>query len=241
MSRLILDIANLSYQRGLGDQAFTVEVPRLQLACGELVALTGESGSGKSTVLELLGLVAEPNREAVFNWHHCGGEPVDVGGLWRAGDQGGLARIRAASIGFVLQTGGLLPFLSARDNMVVNRRLVGMSVDDPMLDHLVDELEIRHLLDLRPAELSIGQQQRVSIGRALAHQPMLLLADEPSSALDTRLADKVLALLLDLASRLEIAVVIATHEQQRVADLGLREIRAQPWDGRTPYGSRFLG
>lgn len=241
MSRLLLDIADLRYQRGRGDQAFSVEVPRLTLDRGELVALTGESGSGKSTVLELLGLVAEPNREAVFEWHAGGSDPVDIAGLWHAGDQRGLARMRASSVGFVLQTGGLLPFLSARDNLVVNRRLVGLPVDDPMLDHLIEQLEIRHLLNKRPAELSIGQQQRVSIGRALAHQPMLLLADEPSSALDPRLADKVLALLLELASRLEIAVVIATHEQRRVADLGLREIRAEPWDGQTPYGSRFSG
>jgi len=206
-----------------------------------LVALTGESGSGKSTVLELLGLVAEPNREAVFKWHDCGGDVVDVAGLWYAGDQRGLARMRASSVGFVLQTGGLLPFLSVRDNIVINRRLVGIEVDDSILDHLVEHLEIRHLLDKLPGELSIGQQQRVSIGRALAHQPMLLLADEPSSALDPRLADKVLALLLDLASRFDIAVVIATHEQRRVAELGLREIRAEPWDGQTRYGSRFLG
>ncbi len=241
MSGLLLDIENMSYQRGLGDQAFRVELPCLRLDRGELVALTGESGSGKSTVLELLGLVAEPNRETLFQWWHCGGNVVDIAGLWRAGDQRGLARMRAASIGFVLQTGGLLPFLSVRDNININRRLVGMVVDDPVVEHLVEELEIRPLLDKRPGELSIGQQQRVSIGRALAHQPMLLLADEPTSALDPRLAGKVLALLLDLASRLDIAVVIATHEHQRVVELGLREIGAEPLDGQTRYGSRFLG
>jgi len=241
MSRLLLDIANLSYQRGRGDQAFRVELPDLSLECGELVALTGESGSGKSTVLELLGLVAEPNREAVFKWRHCGGDVVDIAGLWHAGNQRGLARMRASSVGFVLQTGGLLPFLSVWDNIIINRRLVGMAVDAPVVDHLIETLEIRLLLNKRPGELSIGQQQRVSIGRALAHQPMLLLADEPTSALDPRLADKVLTLLLDLASRLDIAVVIATHEQQRVAELGLREIRAEPRDGQTGYGSRFSG
>ena len=148
--------------------------------------------------------------------------------------------MRARSIGFVMQTRDLLPFLTVRENLLINRRLLGLPLDGAIVARLTEELEIGHLLGKRPGQLSVGQQQRVSIGRALAHEPALLLADEPSSALDPRLADKVLGLLLDLAERLGTAVVIATHEQGRVRALGLREIRAVPWGGETPYGSRFV-
>jgi len=237
---MLLDITNLGYRRGEGDQAFSVLLPRLTLGRGELVALTGESGSGKSTLLELLGLVAEPRAGAGFLWYDPHGGCIDVAALWRAGAQGRLAQLRAAGIGFVMQTGGLLPFLTVRENLLINRRLLGRPLEGPVVSRLIEGLEIGHLLDKRPGELSIGQQQRASVGRALAHEPALLLADEPSSALDPRLAEKVLGLLLDLAEHLGTAVVIATHEQARVRALGLRELRAALWDGETPYGSRFV-
>ncbi len=237
----LLEVGDLRFQRGDREQGFSVMVPGLVLRRGELVALTGESGSGKSTVLELLGLVAEPQDGAVFRWRHADGGDTDIAALWRRDDQQALAALRATSIGYVMQTGGLLAFFTVWENIVINRRLLGLSTEDSALDQVVDHLEIRALLRKMPRELSIGQQQRVSIARALAHGPELLLADEPSSALDPRLADKVLELLFDLATRLGVTTVIATHEQRRVSDLGLRQIAAVPWDGQTRFGSRFEG
>jgi putative ABC transport system ATP-binding protein len=114
-----------------------------------------------------------------------------------------------------------------------------LSLSHPTLDSILERLEIRPLLRKLPRELSVGQQQRVSIGRALAHGPELVLADEPTSALDPRLAGRVLELLLELAARLGVTAVVATHEHWRVRELGLREIAAQPWDGPTRFGSRF--
>lgn len=239
-SRPLLEVTGLRFQRGGAEQGFSVELPSLTLQRGELVALTGESGSGKSTVLELLGLVAEPLPGGVFRWYGAQGGGIDIGGLWRGGRQGALAALRAASIGYVMQTGGLLPFLDVIGNIGINRRLLGLPRRHPDLEQLIDRLEIRPLLHKRPGELSIGQQQRVSIARALAHGPELLLADEPSSALDPRLAGKVLELLLELTGGLGVATVIATHEQVRVRELGLREIAAEPWDGPTRFGSRFV-
>jgi putative ABC transport system ATP-binding protein len=95
---------------------------------------------------------------------------------------------------------------------------------------LVACLELGPQLDAYPSALSVGQQQRASIGRALAHHPALLLADEPTSALDPRLADRVLSLLLDMANEIGTAVVLATHEQTRVQALGLRRLDAQVAD-----------
>ncbi|WP_139052767.1 ABC transporter ATP-binding protein [Thiocapsa marina] len=233
----LIEATGLGFRYGHGRGAFEVSVPSLRISRGETLAITGESGSGKSTVLELLGLAAPPLEGAHFCWHAAA--PVDVAALWRARAEGALARMRARSIGFVMQTGGLLPFLTVRENIGINRRLLGLPTEDDRIAHLVKALEIGALLDRRPAQLSVGQQQRVSIGRALAHGPALVLADEPSSALDPRLADRVLGLLRDLAIESGASVVIATHEQGRVRALGLREIRARPLEAPDRLGSCF--
>jgi putative ABC transport system ATP-binding protein len=239
----LIEVTGLGYRYGHGSGSFEVSVPHLSIVRGETLAITGESGSGKSTVLELLGLAAPPLPGAHFLWHAAlpvdKAAPVDMAKLWRARAEGALARMRARSIGFVMQTGGLLPFLTVRENIGINRRLLGLPAEDAWIGHLVAALEIGSLLDRRPAQLSVGQQQRVAIGRALAHGPALVLADEPSSALDPRLADRVLGLLRDLAVESGAAVVIATHEQVRVRALGLREVRARPLDAPDRLGSCF--
>jgi len=237
---MLIEIENLRFVRGTSGQSFTVELPQLEIEPGEMLAITGESGSGKSTVLELLGLVAEPKPGSRFTLTNGDGFHADIADMWRRRSQRELARIRAGSIGFVLQTGGLLPYLSVCDNILINRRLLGMPQHDPILDDIVERLEIDGLLGKKPGQLSIGQQQRTAIGRALAHSPALLLADEPTSALDPRLADQVMDLLIDLVQRLGVTAVIATHEQARVKDMGLREVCATPRDPKDGFGSVFL-
>jgi putative ABC transport system ATP-binding protein len=236
---MLLQIRGLGGRRGKGDQAFTVELPALDLARGELIAVTGESGSGKSTLLELLGLVAEPSRAMLFRGLGGPDGPIDIAALWRLGQQRELARLRTG-IGFVLQSGGLLPYLTVADNIAINRRLLGLPRHDCWLDTLVEHLGLGRLLDRHPAQLSIGQQQRVAIGRALAHRPALVLADEPTAALDPRLADEVMALLIELIGSSAVGAVLATHEQARVEGLGLRAFRAQPRERGAGYGSRFV-
>lgn len=233
---LLLDCAGLTYSRGTGDQTFRVEIGGLELAPGETVALTGESGCGKSTALELLGLVVRPQAAERFLFAGSG-EPEDLAEIWRLDGQRQLAQLRAASIGFVLQTGGLLPYLSVADNIVLNRRLLRLPDRDSEVDATVEQLKLGPLLRKKPAQLSIGQYQRASIARALAHRPRLLLADEPTSALDPRLGDEVVSMLLDVAGRLGTGVVLATHEQALVRALGLREVRAEPL--ADALGSRF--
>jgi putative ABC transport system ATP-binding protein len=238
---MLLEIRDLIHRRGRGGHSFTVEIPRLELTAGELVSVTGESGSGKSTVLELLGLVAQPNHCTRFLWETEPSARVDVAALWRGRGEAVLARLRASRLGFVLQTGGLLPYLTVAGNIQINRRLLRLPPRDPELEEILDRLEIRPLLDKKPGELSVGQHQRAAIGRALAHRPALLLADEPTSALDPRLADSVIELLIDLVERLGTTAVLATHEQHRARALHLREIRATPRSGGPGYGSVFVG
>jgi putative ABC transport system ATP-binding protein len=235
---MMLQVEELSFTRGSAEQAFRVEIPSLSLGRGEMIAFTGESGSGKSTALELLGLVVRPHTGCSFRMG-VGATVVDIARLWSRNDQDGLARIRAAALGFVLQTGGLLPYLSVTGNIRVNRRLLGLPDEDEDVEVLIDSLKIRDLLHKKPSQLSVGQQQRASIARALAHKPRLLLADEPTSALDPRLGDQVMDLMLGLVERLNTSVLLATHEHDRVRAHGLREVAAEPLDGA--LGSRFEG
>jgi putative ABC transport system ATP-binding protein len=237
---MLLEIEDLRFRRGIGAQSFTVEIPHLRIERGEMLAVTGESGSGKSTILELLGLIAEPLPDSSFDLIGADGTRSDIARLWRRWDRRELARLRARSIGFVLQTGGLLPYLSVRDNLLINRRLLGLPLLDPILDDMVERLEIGNLLRKKPGQLSIGQTQRAAIGRALAHAPVLLLADEPTSALDTRLADRVMALLIDLVGQFGVTAVIATHEQARAQALGLRQLKAGAREAADGYGTVFL-
>jgi putative ABC transport system ATP-binding protein len=234
----LLDCVDLSYTRGSGDRSFRVEIPRLSLGAGEMVALTGMNGCGKSTALELLGLVVRPLAAGRFRLA-ADGVQQDIAELWRKDRQAGLARLRASAIGFVLQTGGLLPYLSVAGNIAINRRLLRLPERDPDLESILDQLKLRDQLHKKPAQLSVGQYQCASIARALAHRPRLVLADEPTSALYPSLGDEVMGLLFRSAERLGTSVVLATHEHARVRDFGLRELGAVPLaDG---LGSRFEG
>jgi putative ABC transport system ATP-binding protein len=220
---VLLEIRDLSYRRGSGAQSFSVEIPHLDLASGELVALTGESGSGKSTALEVLGLVAEPRRCTRFLWRSAGREELDIARLWRSRNDAALAAVRAARIGFVLQTGGLLPYLTVQDNMNLCRSVLGLRPDG-MVEHLADELGITPHLGKLPDALSTGERQRVAIGRAVAHRPSIVIADEPTASLDPYAAEKVMSLFLGLAEEFNITVILASHAWRHIKQLGLRRL-----------------
>ncbi|WP_020507941.1 ABC transporter ATP-binding protein [Lamprocystis purpurea] len=235
---LLLDVEGMTFSRGAGNQRFTVEVPALKLRPGELVAITGRSGSGKSTVLELLGLLSAPHRHGRFLWRGHG-RNIDLGKLWNRRAHGALAEIRGTSMGFVLQTHGLLPFLTVAGNLALIRRSLGLPPRDAHLDAMIERLDIGGKLHKKPHELSVGEQQRASIVRALAHRPALVLADEPTSALDPGLGDRVMDLLLAQAKEHGIAVLIATHEVDRVAQLGLRTVSGTDQKPATGFAWRF--
>ncbi len=237
---MLLEIEDIEYRRGQGDQSFTVELPTLTLQPGELVAITGRSGSGKSTVLELIGLLTAPRRSRRFIWHGNGAR-TDIHHLWQRRNHGLLAHIRATSMGFVLQTSGLLPYLSVEGNLGLVRRCLGLPRRDKALEDMIERLDIGRLLRKKPHQLSVGEQQRASIVRALAHRPALLLADEPTSALDPHLGDQVMELLLEQARAYGIATLLATHEVDRVDKLELRQVRAKEFEPPSGFGWRFAG
>ncbi|MBK8906866.1 MAG: ATP-binding cassette domain-containing protein [Rhodospirillales bacterium] len=237
---VVLALRQVTRRRGTGPDGFTLEIPSFTVRRGEFVALTGPSGCGKSTLLDLLGIVLKPHGAETFLLHGRSGEAVDVAALWRDNRSAAMAAVRAESIGYVLQTGGLLPFLPARDNIVLSRRLLGMK-EDGLVEHLVERLRIGHLLAKKPRALSIGERQRVAIARALAHRPALLLADEPTAALDPAHAVEVTELLLELIAGLDSTAIIVSHDWDLVRSLGLREIHAIPMRRGSASATRFEG
>ncbi len=180
----------------------------LDVAPGEVVALRGPSGSGKTTLLNVIACILDPSdgsmsldSEVVFDcW-------------WRRRD---LRRLRLEKIGFIFQFHNLLPFLNAIDNVAIVLQLAGWPPDDAQrraID-LLDYLEVGSRKTAFPAKLSGGEAQRVAIARALANRPRIILADEPTAALDSRRARIVMDLLRKLAVEQNAAVIAVTHDEK---------------------------
>lgn len=185
----------------------------------------GASGSGKSTLLHLMG----------------GMDSVSSGEIWFEGlplhlaSADELCHYRRHSLGFVFQQFNLLPTLNVQDNILFPRRLLGLAEQDAATGALIEQLQLQSLLHRWPDELSGGQQQRVAIARALAHQPQLLLADEPTGNLDDHMSRSVLGLLVGLCRDFNCALVMATHSLEMAAMLS-RSLLLQ--DGRLHEPSR---
>lgn len=212
----MLDLSAVHKSRGVGSQRYSLVIPALHLRAGEQVAIVGPSGCGKSTLLDVLALVLAPDQVGRFEFHQ-----QDIGGLWRADQQSALAALRSRHLGYVLQTGGLLGFLDVRGNIALSRQLLGLP-DDGSVARLAEQLEISDQLAKKPAALSVGQRQRVSCARALAHAPQLLLADEPTASLDPLNAERVMHALLAQARERRAACVIATHDEPLARASGLQ-------------------
>jgi putative ABC transport system ATP-binding protein len=202
------------------DRSFRLEVPRLSLQPGQALALVGPSGCGKSTLIDLLALALAPDATGRFLLRPGGAAHwLDVGAAWR-GRRPLLAQARAATCGYILQNGGLLPFLDVADNIALPAEIAGRASHD-RVQALAERLGIAPLLREWPERLSVGQRQRVAIARALAHAPPLVLADEPTAALDPANADTVMRLLLEAVAQQGAALVLATHDLALAERFGL--------------------
>lgn len=184
----------------------------LTIGKGEFVAVTGPSGSGKSTLMNIMGCLDAPTDG------HYRLNGLDVGGL-----QGNaLAEIRNRSIGFVFQSFNLLPRASALENVelpLLYRHMRAIDRRRRALD-LLDELGLGDRVAHTPAQLSGGQQQRVAIARALVNEPLMLLADEPTGALDSHTGQEIMAIFRRL-NRSGLTIILITHE----ADIGAQTDR----------------
>lgn len=228
----MLDIQGLRVARGSGAQAHKVCLPELQLGRGEIRAITGESGCGKSTLLEAIGLLLKPQALAHYR---LGGEGLDICQLLNVDDQSALSEVRARQLGFVLQNGGLLPFLKVRDNISLPRRLLGLPTRSAHVETALDVLRLQPLLDKYPQALSIGERQRVACVRAIAHEPQLLLADEPTAALDPVNARRLFELLLSLVRELGLTALVVSHDWALIDEFGLARLGAVSSEGETSF------
>jgi putative ABC transport system ATP-binding protein len=218
---MVLHVEGLRFERpSEGDAGrgggFAIEVDSLVLRRGEVLGIVGPSGCGKSTLIDLFALLRAPSRVGRFAM-----QGSDVAALWKRRDVDACTALRAAHVGVVLQTGGLLPSLPVRENIALAQRLLGRT-DAAWIDALLGALGLEELAGRLPAQLSIGQRQRVAIARALAHRPALVLADEPTASLGVEHAPAALDLLLGLAHDTGAALVLVSH------DLALLRSRAVP-------------
>lgn len=221
----LYELRNVVLERKARGYAYRLIIESLAVRRGEKIALIGPSGCGKSTALDLLAMILEPCAADAFILRADGEE--DVADLWRRGERDRMARLRLRHIGYVLQTGGLLPFLSSADNIAAPGRARGMAARAlrARLAELGEGLGIAHLMDALPDQLSIGERQRVAIARALLAGPDLVLADEPTAALDPLTARQVMRLLTELAG--DGALIVVSHDQRLVEASGLRCLRLE--------------
>lgn len=204
MPALHLDQVRKVY--GSGDtEVVALDHATLTVGDDEMLALVGPSGSGKTTLLSIAGGLLSPSIGSVVVGDR------DITGL----SPRQLTGFRRDAVGFVFQSVNLVPFLTARENLLVTAELTGRKAGRdarPRADCLLDELGLAHRAQNLPAQLSGGERQRVAIGRALMNRPALVLVDEPTSSLDTRLGEQVMTLIRDEVKGRGAAAVIVTHD-----------------------------
>jgi len=202
-------IEGLSKRYGEGAAAVdALKDVNMNVAPGEVVGLIGPSGSGKSTLLKCLGAITTPTRGRMT----LGGEVIFEQG-WKISD---LTALRRDRIGFVFQAPYLIPFLDVTDNVA----LLPMLAQQPDAQartralELLQALDVAHRAGAWPSELSGGEQQRVSIARALANKPPVILADEPTAPLDSERALAVMRILNQMATQYQTAIIVVTHDEK---------------------------
>ncbi len=210
-----------------GGAEFRLTVSSLDIPPGAKLAFIGESGSGKSTLLELLAMILQPSESDAFDFRpQIDAEPYDIAATWRSADPDALSDLRSRHIGYVLQYGGLLPYLTVRENINLSRRLLHRETHEAA-EHWAGKLNIAGQLGKLPAELSVGQRQRVAIARALAHNPSVLIADEPTASVDPLNAERIMELMVGLVDDLGVTLIVASHAHRLMQKVGLGMIDHQ--------------
>lgn len=232
----LVHIRNMVKRREGGERTFQIRLPALDMEPGQFLALVGPSGSGKSTLLDMLGLVLAPSMIQTFHLSvpHRGpakaaDELVDIGALVRGGEiDDRAAAIRRSAMGYVLQSGGLFPFLSVGENIDLPRSLVGETISRRKTEEEMLRFGLTWGYDKKVSELSGGERQRVAILRGLSHRPRLVLADEPTAAVDRSRAKAVVSTLQGYARELGAAVIMVTHDLSLVRDVADLWIKLVP-------------
>jgi putative ABC transport system ATP-binding protein len=227
VTETVLQLKGVTRVFGAGDAAVTaVADANLELPKGELVLLMGPSGAGKSTMLQICGALLRPTSGEVWL------DGTHVTAL----TEKKLPAVRLAKLGFVFQAFQLLANLTALENVRLVLEAAGKSKADAeaRAKELLEELSLSHRLHSKPATMSGGEKQRVAVARALANEPPLILADEPTGNLDSKTGAAVMRLLLAAVKERGTSVLCATHDN-RVLEVADRIVRIE--DGRIGPGT----
>lgn len=196
-----------------GSTLAVLDVPSFSISSGEQVALLGSSGSGKTTLLHVIAGIVAPDSGTVQI--DAGGAKSNIAALAEAQRD----RFRGQHIGYIFQTHHLLPGFTALENVMLGMSFTGRSADRAWAERLLTEVGLKDRLHYKPSKLSVGQQQRVAVARALANRPSLVLADEPTGALDYVNAQQVLDLIRKLCDEVKASLLIVTHDRSIAAQL----------------------
>jgi putative ABC transport system ATP-binding protein len=200
---LLLENIRKSYREPDGGSLPVLEIERFELGHGEQVALVGASGGGKTTLLNVIsGITAADAGRVVIDDTEVTGMPEPI-----------RDRFRAERIGFVYQTFNLLPAFTALENVLLGMSFSRGRADRDRALQLLESVGLSHRLDHRPGQLSVGEQQRVAVARALANQPSLLLADEPTANVDLANQQTILDLVRSACTTGNVSLLLVTHSQ----------------------------
>jgi len=212
---LLLEDVRKSYPQPTGGSIPILEIPRLEIRAGEQMVLRGESGSGKTTLLQIIsGITRADSGKVLF-------DGTDLTKL----SESARDRFRAAKMGYVFQTFNLLPAFTALENVRLGMTFGRGKYRLDRAKSLLSQVGLDDRIHYRPSMLSVGQQQRVAVARALANQPRLLLADEPTANVDPANQQKIIDLLREVCGKESTALLIVTHSDliaqqfNRVEDL----------------------
>lgn len=190
-----------SFDEPDGGKLSILDMPDFRLDDGEQMAMVGRSGCGKSTLLYVISGISRPDSGSVKI------------GQWDITlfTEAECDRFRAERIGYVFQTFNLLFGFSALENVMLGMRFARKKISKDRAKHLLDRVGLSHRMTHRPSQMSVGEQQRVSVARALANRPALLLADEPTANVDSGHQQQVIDLLRDTCREEEVALIVVTH------------------------------
>jgi len=201
---LLVENVKKAYREPNGEQLPILNVRRLELAAGEQVVIRGQSGGGKTTLLNVIAGLTTPDEGRIVI------KTTDVTRLPEAARD----RFRARHIGFVFQTFNLLAGFTALENVLLGMTFTGQSNDPARAKELLGRVGLGHRLTHKPAALSVGEQQRVAVARALVNRPVLLLADEPTANIDPAHQQQVIDLLREVCRAEQVAMLLVTHSPE---------------------------
>ena len=193
-----------SYAEPDGGRLPILDIPQFDVANGEQMVLVGRSGCGKTTLLHTIAGITRADSGQILV------DGVDIAQLSEAG----VDKMRAAKVGYVFQTFNLLPGFTALENVLLGMTFARGRKDAARARQLLERVGLAHRATHKPAALSVGEQQRVAVARALANRPSLLLADEPTANIDPRNQQKIIDLIRDTSREEGVSLVLVTHSME---------------------------